>query len=294
MRTGKRSAILSGLVVTSLMATISIAGNVTLPHTFVAGTPAKAAEVNGNFEAVKTAVDNNFSLIGALQTAVTTLQSTVGTLTGRVTTVEEAGLPLGKPCSYPGGTGVLVSFAVKGEASPTVTCARSEGARFIDLGIVVFDKTTRLLWEKKTPAGTGGVHDVSTPYTWANASAPDGTAFTVFLSALNTVSKPACTYDGSNISCPVNAQPACFAGYCDWRLPEIDELRSLSTATACSSPSNCVVDPLFVPAATYTWSATTHQSNSAYAWYVNFENNGSSYDLKTRGPYYLRAVRGGR
>jgi hypothetical protein len=76
------------MVVVTLLATISIAGNVTLPYAFTAGTAAKASEVNGNFAAVKTAVDNNFSLIGALQTAVTTLQTTVNALTTRVTTTE--------------------------------------------------------------------------------------------------------------------------------------------------------------------------------------------------------------
>ena len=51
MRSGNRNAILSGMVVVTLLATISIAGNVTLPYAFTAGTAAKASEVNGNFAA---------------------------------------------------------------------------------------------------------------------------------------------------------------------------------------------------------------------------------------------------
>src|SRR5881296_3886733 len=39
--------------------------------TFTAGTPAKASEVNGNFSAVKTAVDDNASRITTLQSTVT-------------------------------------------------------------------------------------------------------------------------------------------------------------------------------------------------------------------------------
>lgn len=45
------------------------AGALTVPSTFDAGTPAVAAEVNGNFTAVKSAVDDNDSRITALETA---------------------------------------------------------------------------------------------------------------------------------------------------------------------------------------------------------------------------------
>jgi hypothetical protein len=40
-------------------ATSVYAGQVTLPHTFVSGTAASAAEVNANFNAIKTSVDDN-------------------------------------------------------------------------------------------------------------------------------------------------------------------------------------------------------------------------------------------
>jgi hypothetical protein len=54
------------------------AGSVTLPNTFQAGTRARAAEVNANFAAVKSAVDDNDARIAALESAVTSLQATVG------------------------------------------------------------------------------------------------------------------------------------------------------------------------------------------------------------------------
>lgn len=44
------------------------AGSVTLPNTFTAGTTARAAEVNANFTAVKTAVDDNHTRITRLET----------------------------------------------------------------------------------------------------------------------------------------------------------------------------------------------------------------------------------
>jgi hypothetical protein len=58
-------AVLPSLVV---VAAVALASNVTLPFTFTAGTTARAADVNANFTAVKTAVDDNFSRITALQT----------------------------------------------------------------------------------------------------------------------------------------------------------------------------------------------------------------------------------
>ena len=63
--------------------------------------------------------------------------------------------------------------------------------RFTDNGDgTVTYHQTGLIWEKKTPAGSGGVHDVNNKYTWCNgadltctnkSNLADGTVFTVFL-----------------------------------------------------------------------------------------------------------------
>jgi len=75
----------------------AVAGNVTLPNTFQPNTPARASEMNANFTAVRTAVNDNFTLIGALQAALTTLtarvtstESAITTLNPRVTSAENS------------------------------------------------------------------------------------------------------------------------------------------------------------------------------------------------------------
>ena len=61
--------ILFGLVAASAWL---IAGSVTIPHTFQANTTAKAAEVNANFSAVKTAVDGNANDIATNEADIAT------------------------------------------------------------------------------------------------------------------------------------------------------------------------------------------------------------------------------
>ena len=57
------------VITTFLLCLVSItwAGNVTIPNTFSSGTKAKAAEVNTNFSAVKTEVDDNNTRIMSLE-----------------------------------------------------------------------------------------------------------------------------------------------------------------------------------------------------------------------------------
>lgn len=54
---------------------VTLASDVALPHTFVSGTKAKAAEVNNNFNAVKTAVDDNNSRVNALEEQTSGLEN---------------------------------------------------------------------------------------------------------------------------------------------------------------------------------------------------------------------------
>lgn len=73
-----------------LVLSTAFAGEVTIPNTFTAGAPAVAAEVNENFTAVKTAVDDNDSRVAALETALAALQATVSTLQSELAAVQNS------------------------------------------------------------------------------------------------------------------------------------------------------------------------------------------------------------
>ncbi len=62
-----------GIAVAASMATI--AGQVTIPNTFSSGTTISSSEMNDNFDAVETAVNDNDSRITALDSRVTALES---------------------------------------------------------------------------------------------------------------------------------------------------------------------------------------------------------------------------
>ena len=63
------TAALAAGVLVSLSATL-LASNVTLPYSFTAGTPARASEMNANFAAVKTAIDDNNARLTVLESRV--------------------------------------------------------------------------------------------------------------------------------------------------------------------------------------------------------------------------------
>ena len=64
------------------------AGELTIPHSFSAGTPAQAAQVNANFAATRTAVNDNDTRIAALETHLAALQSQVAALQSQVAAIE--------------------------------------------------------------------------------------------------------------------------------------------------------------------------------------------------------------
>lgn len=61
------------------------AAELAIPHSFSPNTPALAAQVNGNFSAVQTAVNDNDARIAALESMLLTMQGQIATLQGTVT-----------------------------------------------------------------------------------------------------------------------------------------------------------------------------------------------------------------
>jgi hypothetical protein len=173
--------------------------------------------------------------------------------------------------------------------------------RFEDCGDgTVADHRTGLQWEKKTgtvvepwvncePGTCPDPHDVNNRYTWSETgSDPDGEVFSDFLTKLNDLEDP-----GSG----------CFASHCDWRLPIIGELRTITIgpeagpgqATTC--PASPCIDPDFAAVGGPTW-RTNHWSDSTSPWgsdaayLVTFANGNVSVDPKWRDAF-VRAVRTG-
>jgi hypothetical protein len=115
--------------------------------------------------------------------------------------------------------------------------------------------------------GDGTVTDTSTDLMWQQATAPG-------------------TYnlDGAYSYCGTLS----FAGYTDWWLPTIDELKSLV-----ATKWHPTIDPTYFPgtAASWYWSSTMYDSYDA--WGVDFGSGGvDNYYKYDAG--YVRAVRGGQ
>ena len=138
----------------------------------------------------------------------------------------------------------------------------------------VTDRLTGLVWEQKTDDMT--VHDKDNSYTWSASAAnnPDGTAFTSFLTTLNS--------------------GVCFAGKCDWRLPTRLEAETILAGGFPCSMSPCIDQTTFGPTVGpgIYWTSTTDASSSDRAWAVAVSDGSVIFDDKVFADP-ARAVRGG-
>jgi len=83
-------------------------------------------------------------------------------------------------------------------------------------------------------------------------------------------------------------QDSTWAGFTDWYLPNVDELRSI-VDNGRVSPA---IDPTAFPAtpSSYFWSSSSYAGSASYAWAVDFSSGYVSNDAKT-STYYVRCVR---
>ena len=120
--------------------------------------------------------------------------------------------------------------------------------------------------------GNGTVTDNSTGLVWQQGTVGDGVAMS-WEDALQYC---------ENLS---------LGGYTDWRLPNLNELRSLVNYSS-SAPA---IDMIYFPnvQASFYWSSTTSASNPDNAWFVEFGYGADDYYSKNSAEY-VRAVRGGQ
>lgn len=89
-----------------------------------------------------------------------------------------------------------------------------------------------------------------------------------------------------------NVTTGCFAGYCDWRLPTIEELLGIFDVTQgfCGGGAGFCIDPIFGPADLgIFWTQSTDEQDPSSALVLGLN---VSVSPKVN-PAYARAVRGG-
>ncbi|CAK0774473.1 exported hypothetical protein [Gammaproteobacteria bacterium] len=130
----------------------------------------------------------------------------------------------------------------------------------------VRDNVTGLVWEVKT--SDGGLRDQQWSYTWydsnpatnggANGTANGGTC------------KTAGRCDTEKYAVDINATGLC--GFRDWRVPNREELHSITHAGRVA-PS---IDPAYFPntPSTWFWTSSSGAYDSGDAWYVDFNDGG--------------------
>ena len=209
------------------------AGDLTVPNTFTGGTQALAADVNANFDAVEAAVDDNASRIttaqstanGAAQAAATAQTAADAAAAGH-TVDTNTQLTEDEVDAFVANNGFGLAADVLDNTAAIAENHPVSVSRFEDCGDgTVADNDTGLLWEKKTgtipdpvqfdqtveceTAGCPDPHDVANVYQLREGSSgpnSGGNAYTDFLPRLNGLFDPF-------------AASGCFAGRCDWRLP---------------------------------------------------------------------------
>ena len=157
----------------------------------------------------------------------------------------------------------------------------------------VRDNVTGLIWEVKTD--DGGLHDKDDQYNWYNTDPATNGGFDGYADDDGNIcygydSSDASTYCNTQaFTARVNAVGLC--GFTDWRVPDIEELRSIVNY----SRTNPSIDINYFPntrSSSY-WSASPDADGSDYAWRLYFYY-GYDFDLDRSYGYHVRLVRSGQ
>ncbi len=85
-------------------------------------------------------------------------------------------------------------------------------------------------------------------------------------------------------------RPVRRGGHDDWRLPSLEELRTLVDLTCRQPATNATVFPN-TPGENF-WTSTSSAWNDAYAWRIDFSSGRENADLKVTASFRVRLVRG--
>jgi hypothetical protein len=251
------------------------AGTVTVPNTFVNGTPADANQVNANFDAVEAAVNDNDSRITtnaadaataqgtadaaalsatAAQGAANTAQAAAGAnaafislnttaISGNTSTISTNTVGISSSATAISGNTTGISTNATALAALEARIAALEpSARFVACadGVTVADTATGLLWERKT-----GTFDGSFPASGICETAAGGCPDRHDVNNRYEWSNSGSAADGNaytDFLVNLNAGSG-FGGHSDWRLPFISELQSILVGSGVPTSSTNVDPP---------------------------------------------------
>jgi hypothetical protein len=192
------------------------------------------------------------------------------------------------PAGEAGPAGPAGSEGPAGPAGGASPLCADQDRRWVDGGDgTVTDCVTGLMWQQTTEGCPFIPTCADRTYTWWGSIEPEGTLFTEFLAGLNND----ISWDGGSTNC--------LANHCDWRIPNLMELRTLflRSAPGCLERTAPCIDPVLGPTREFFWSSTTWKQQLDKAFGIDFSAGDGTevITIQKDGPFaYGRAVRGGR